>query len=86
MRMPAQPRFYTLKDVSDVLNVSSRQVRTLLLSGDLRGIQVGGRGEWRIEHDELEKYIARQYERTDQLIESGEADVSDVGHDLDDRV
>ena len=80
--MSPQPRFLTLKDVADVLNVSSRQVRTLLLAGDLRGIQVGGRCEWRIEHDELENYISRQYERTEQLIAQGDLDASPVGsHD-----
>ena len=31
----AKPRFLTITDVGDVLNVSPRQVRSLLASGDL---------------------------------------------------
>jgi hypothetical protein len=33
-------------------------------SGDLPAIQVGGRGQWRIESTELEAYIQRLYEAT----------------------
>jgi hypothetical protein len=35
-------------------------------SGDLRGIQVGGRNQWRVEDVELEDYIKRQYARTSE--------------------
>lgn len=59
------PRFLTLADVAEVLNVTVRQVYALVRSGDLRGIQIGGRGQWRIEHDQLEDYISRQYARSD---------------------
>ncbi|MGH3473880.1 MAG: helix-turn-helix domain-containing protein [Aeromicrobium sp.] len=64
--MPADlPRFLTLADVADVLNVTSRQVYALVRTGDLRGIQIGGRGQWRVEAVELEDYIQRQYARTE---------------------
>ena len=64
--MPADlPRFLTLADVADVLNVTSRQIYALVRTGDLRGIQIGGRGQWRVEAVELEDYIQRQYARTD---------------------
>lgn len=59
------PRFLTLADVAEVLNVTVRQVYALVRSGDLRGIQIGGRGQWRVENDQLEDYIARQYARAD---------------------
>ncbi|VXB81223.1 helix-turn-helix domain-containing protein [Aeromicrobium sp. 9AM] len=62
---PTSPRFLTLADVADILNVTVRQVYALVRSGDLRGIQIGGRGQWRIENDQLEDYIARQYARAD---------------------
>ena len=62
---PTSPRFLTLADVAEVLNVTVRQVYALVRSGDLRGIQIGGRGQWRIEHDQLEDYISRQYARSD---------------------
>lgn len=62
---PSSPRFLTLADVAEVLNVTVRQVYALVRSGDLRGIQIGGRGQWRVENDQLEQYIARQYARAD---------------------
>jgi len=64
------PRFLTLADVADVLNVTSRQVYALVRTGDLRGIQIGGRGQWRVEAVELEDYIQRQYARADQGVRS----------------
>lgn len=60
-----QPRFLTLIDVAEILNVTARQVYSLVRTGELRGIQIGGRGVWRVEDHELEKYIQRQYERID---------------------
>jgi excisionase family DNA binding protein len=64
--MPSSsPRFLTLADVAEVLNVTVRQVYALVRSGELRGIQIGGRGQWRIENDQLEDYISRQYARAD---------------------
>ena len=66
MPTPA-PRFLTLADVAEVLNVTVRQVYALVRAGDLRGIQIGGRGLWRVEQVELEDYIQRQYARFDSV-------------------
>jgi excisionase family DNA binding protein len=55
-----------LTDVAEVLNVTTRQVYALVRSGDLRGIQVGGRNQWRVEAVELEDYIKRQYARSNE--------------------
>ncbi|ACQ79516.1 DNA binding domain protein, excisionase family [Beutenbergia cavernae DSM 12333] len=60
------PRFLTLADVAEILNVNAPQVRALLRSGELRGIQVGGKGMWRVEDVELEAYIQRMYELADE--------------------
>ena len=54
-----------------------RQVYALVRSGDLRGIHIGGRGQWRIEAVELEDYISRQYARTDSLEPSDDDVTSD---------
>jgi hypothetical protein len=35
----------------------------ILKSGELPAIQVGGRGQWRIERVKLEDYIERMYEQ-----------------------
>jgi excisionase family DNA binding protein len=63
-----------LTDVAEVLNVTTRQVYALVRSGDLRGIQVGGRNQWRVEDVELEDYIKRQYARSG----GGESDPEDT--------
>jgi excisionase family DNA binding protein len=57
-------RFLTPADVADVLNVSLSQVMALLRSGELVGVKIGGRGQWRVESDRLEEYIARMYAET----------------------
>ncbi len=57
-------RFLTLVEVAEELNVTTTQVRSVLRSGKLRGIQVGGRGVWRIERAELERYIEELYGET----------------------
>lgn len=57
-------RFLTLADVAEILNVSSSQAYALVRSGDIAAIKVGGRGQWRIEEQCLEDYIARQYAET----------------------
>jgi hypothetical protein len=57
-------RFLTLADVAEMLNVSGAQVYALVRSGELPAIKIGGRGQWRVEADALESYIAEQYEHT----------------------
>ena len=54
-------RFMRLEDVAEELNVNMPQVRSLVRSGELPAIQIGGRGVWRVERTELEAYIQRQY-------------------------
>jgi excisionase family DNA binding protein len=61
-------RFLTLADVAEVLNVSASQVYALVRSGDLRGIKIGGRGQWRVEESELERFIAERYQETERFI------------------
>ena len=67
-------RFLTLPDVQEALNISSPQAYALVRSGDLPAIQVGGRGQWRVESVELENYIARQYQATRDKIQAGSSD------------
>ena len=57
-------RFLTLPDVMEVLNISAAQAYSLVRSGELAAIQVGGRSQWRIEATELETYISRMYAET----------------------
>lgn len=66
--MAANPRFLTLAEVSDVLNISVSQVYALVRRNDLRGMKIGGRGQWRVEVDELEAFIKRAYATTEQFV------------------
>ena len=66
--MNATPRFLTLPDVSEVLNISGAQVYALVRRGELRAIKIGGRGQWRVEASELEAYIQRAYADADKFV------------------
>jgi excisionase family DNA binding protein len=61
-------RFLTLTDVADVLNISASQTYALVRSGELEAIKVGGRGQWRVEREKLEGYIARMYDQTRRFV------------------
>ncbi len=61
-------RFLALADVAQVLNISVAQAYALVRRGDLPAIKVGGRGQWRVEIDALEAYIAGAYTSTAQYI------------------
>jgi excisionase family DNA binding protein len=69
------PRFLTLDEVAETLNVSAVQARALVVSGELPAIQVGGRMVWRVEATELEAYIQRKYAETRARIEAREGGV-----------
>jgi excisionase family DNA binding protein len=73
----ATPRFLTLTDVGEILNISSAQTYALVRSQALRAIKIGGRGQWRVESTELEAYITRCYEETAQLLADDAALVDD---------
>ena len=66
--MAASPRFLTLADVAEVLNTSSAQVYALVRRGDLPAIKIGGRGQWRVEADRLEEYIAAMYRQAEEFV------------------
>lgn len=62
-------RFLTPEEVRDELAISAAQLYALIRRGDLQAVKVGGRGQWRIERDKLEDYIARLYAETREFIE-----------------
>lgn len=64
------PRFITLADVANILNIAPAQVYTLVRSGELAAIKIGARGQWRVEACELEKFISSQYQRTAEFVKS----------------
>lgn len=62
------PRFHTLDDVAETLNISMSQTYALVRNGDLKAIKIGGRGQWRVEDSELEAYIQRCYAETQAFV------------------
>lgn len=69
------PRFLTIEQVADELNVGLPQVRALLRSGELRGIQIGPRGLWRIGRVDLEDFIIGAYQAMAGKTASGDVEV-----------
>ena len=67
------PRFLTLADVAEELQISSSQTYALVRSGELPAIQIGGRGQWRVEQIVLDQYIQDKYAQTRRLIEESKS-------------
>lgn len=79
---PRPLRFLTVQPVADELITKQRAIRALISSGELPALQIGGRGQWRIERAKLEKYIAAAYARarTDVALgASGSARADEAG-------
>ena len=72
-------RMLTLADVTEVLSISASQAYALVRSGELRALQIGGRGQWRVEASELEAYIQRMYDQTRARIDSEVRDEPPAG-------
>lgn len=56
---PPGPRFLTLDQVAEELQVTRSQVYALARDRSLVAVKIGGRGEWRVERSRLEGYLAR---------------------------
>ena len=65
-KVEIEPRFLTLDDVAIYLSVSVPQVYSLVRSGELPAIKIGGRGVWRVDRKQLEDYVERLHEETQQ--------------------
>jgi len=63
-----EKRFLLLSDVAEILNISAAQAYALVRSGELAAIKVGGRGQWRVETQVLERYIQDAYARTRDFV------------------
>ena len=76
-RTAPSPRFLTIEDVALELATSKSQIYALLRSGDLKGIQIGGRSQWRIERVKLEEYIGEAYRRAGDALADLPTDLTD---------
>lgn len=72
------PRFLTLTDVAEELQVSTAAVRTMVLKGELEAFQIGGRGQWRVDSQKFEDFI-------DHLHEEQRQRVVETDHQRDDQ-
>jgi excisionase family DNA binding protein len=78
------PRFLQLADVAEILNISAAQTYALVRSGELPAIKIGGRGQWRVEREQLETYIQRAYAQTREFVQThpyGRGDEDEVPAD-----
>lgn len=65
-------RFLTIEQVAEELNVGQPLVRALLRSGEMRGMQIGGRAIWRVAATDVEDYISQAYKTTAERIAAGD--------------
>lgn len=70
-RIGAMPRFLTLADVAEQLQLSAAATYSLVRSGELPAIQIGGRGQWRVEETKFEEFIQGRYAATEQMLAEG---------------
>ena len=59
---PSLPRFLSPDDVAEILKLDVDEIYELLSSGELIGIRVGVRRQWRIDESQLEAFIVDAYE------------------------
>jgi excisionase family DNA binding protein len=92
-------RFLTLADTAEVLNISASQAYALVRSGELPAIKIGGNGngsgtgvggqggggQWRVERDVLEGYIAGKYEENRRRNLWNQAEFADIPELFADR-
>ena len=48
-----------LSEVAELLNISGSQAYALVRRDELKGVKIGGRGQWRVEPAELDAYLER---------------------------
>ncbi|WP_237740682.1 helix-turn-helix domain-containing protein [Crystallibacter crystallopoietes] len=63
-----------MTDIAEILQISSSQAYALVRSGELPAIQIGGRGQWRVEQTMLDEYIQDKYAETRRLVEGAKAE------------
>ncbi|MFT4030425.1 MAG: helix-turn-helix domain-containing protein [Protaetiibacter sp.] len=71
-------RFLTIADTAEILNISAGQAYALVRSGELPAIKLGSHGQWRIEREALEGYIAARYEQTRRTKLWNQAEFADL--------
>lgn len=73
-----RPRFLTVEQVAEELNVGQPLVRGLLKTGELRGMQIGARRLWRVAASDVESFINHAYGLTAKRVAAGDLVDDDV--------
>lgn len=60
----------TLPGVAEEIACATAQTYSLVRSGTLPAIKIGGRGQWRVSRDDLEDYLTLAYKDTRAFIEA----------------
>jgi len=68
--MSSEEKYFTLEDVADHLKISVSTVRRWVKSGDLRALKVGNRGQYRINLDDLEAFLAENESAREENVTS----------------
>lgn len=71
------PRFMTLTDVAEELQISTAAVRTMVLKGELEAFQIGGRGQWRVDSQKFEDFIEQLHQEQRQRVVEADQQHSD---------
>lgn len=66
------PRFLTIEQVA---------IRAMFKTGQLKGIQIGGRNVWRIGRQDLEDFIQDAYRQASERIAAGMLDENEAAGD-----
>ena len=64
-----EQRFMSLADAAHVLGISAAQMYALVRRGEIPAMKIGGRGQWRVEIEGLERYIDQTMASTQQFID-----------------
>ncbi|MGE5576404.1 MAG: helix-turn-helix domain-containing protein [Syntrophothermus sp.] len=54
-----EQKYYTTKEISELLKVSPVTITRKLQNGEIKGIRLGGRAGWRVEERGLQEYLGR---------------------------
>jgi excisionase family DNA binding protein len=65
------PRFLTLADVAEELQISAAACYSLVRSGELPAFQIGGRGQWRVDAAKFEKFIDDRHAAARDMLATG---------------
>jgi excisionase family DNA binding protein len=67
------PRFLTLADVAEQLQISAAACYQLVHSGELPAFQIGGRGQWRVDEAKFEQFIEDRHSAARAMLASENA-------------